>query len=270
MSEEKYQVMILEYLEGNLTAEQVTTFEALLADGKIQASEVEAMRETLYRFSSLPEPEPGAGLEHKFYRMLSTEIERTELAKPQLTWSMLWNSLAEMLSPVKLAYTLLMFGFGFFAAWLTFSPAQQPAQHPDTQMLAMELKQVKEMLFTTLIEQPAAVDRLKAVNISYEIADADEKVIQALFNSLNHDSNVNVRLAAVEALKLHAANPTVRAQLIQSINKQDSPMVQIALADLMQALQEKNAVPQLRQLLDDENTNEFVKDKIKESINVLI
>jgi HEAT repeat protein len=95
-------------------------------------------------------------------------------------------------------------------------------------------------------------------------------VIDALFNSLNNDPNVNVRLAAIEALKNHTAKPEVRAALILSISRQDSPMVQIALADLMQAMQEKEAVPQLKKLLQQEGTNEMVKEKIQESINVLI
>ncbi|WP_266204918.1 HEAT repeat domain-containing protein [Pontibacter kalidii] len=270
MRDERQQVLILDYLEGNLDEAQQKEFEALVQTGEIREEELQALQATFTSMSVLPDPQPGAGLQAKFNRMLAAKIEQAELAKPQYTWADLWQSMQTLLSPVRLAYTLVVFAFGFFAAWLAFSPSQQQQPNTDTQMLAMELSQVRQMLFATLIEQPAAVDRLRAVNISSEIVDADEKVIGALFNSLNHDPNVNVRLAAVEALKKHTANPQVREQLILSINKQESPMVQIALADLMQDLQERNAVPQLKQLLQDENTNEQVKDKIKESINVLI
>jgi HEAT repeat protein len=271
MREERHQELILDYLEGNLNEAQQREFEALVQTGQIREEELQALHATFTNFSTLPEPEPGPGLEAKFRHMLAAKIEQAELAKPQYTWTDLWQSIGAILSPARLAYTLVVFGFGFFAAWLAFSPNQQPQQQsPDTQQLAMELSQMKQLLFTTLIDQPTAVDRLKAVNISQEIPEADEKVINALFNSLNHDPNVNVRLAAIEALKQHVDRPEVREQLILSINRQESPMVQIALADLMQALQERNAVPQLRQLLQDENTNELVKDKIKESINVLI
>lgn len=270
MRDERHQELILDYLEGNLNEEQLREFEALVQTGRIREEELQALHATFSDFSALPEPEPGPGLQAKFSRMLAAKIEQAELAKPQYTWAALWQGLAMLLSPVRLAYTLVVFASGFFAAWLAFSPNQQQQQSTDTQQLAMELNQMKQMLFTTLIEQPTAVDRLKAVNISQEIPEADEKVITALFNSLNHDPNVNVRLAAVEALKKHADKPEVREQLILSINRQESPMVQIALADLMQALQERSAVPRLKQLLQDEKTNELVKDKIKESINVLI
>jgi hypothetical protein len=269
MKAETHEALILDYLTGNLDDAQQKEFEALVAAGIIQHHELEATRATFDAFQSLPEPSPGPGLEEKFNRMLAAEKQKATPAGFRFSWGDLWQQLNLFLSPARLAYTLVIFFTGFLAAWLAFSPKPQE-QDPDVKLLAQELSQMKQMLFTTLIDQPMAVDRLKAMNISQEITDADARVIDALFNSLNQDPNVNVRLAAIEALKNHTAKPEVRAGLILSINQQDSPMVQIALADLMQALQERKAVPQLKQLLQDEDTNDLVKEKIQESINVLI
>lgn len=272
MNSERHEELILDYLTGSLDETQQREFEALVEAGVIPAAGLEATHAAYNSFHTLPEPEPGPGLDAKFNRMLAAEKRKAHPAGPGFTWEDLWQQLNIFLSPAKFAYTLVIFFAGFLVAWLAFSPKQQQQQqqNPEVQMLATELSQMKQVLFTTLIEQPLAVDRLRAVNISQEMTDADSRVIDALFNSLNNDPNVNVRLAAVEALKIHTAKPEVRAGLIRSIGQQDSPMVQIALADLMQALQEKEAVPQLKQLLQDEGTNELVKDKIKESINVLI
>ncbi|OKL38719.1 HEAT repeat domain-containing protein [Pontibacter flavimaris] len=269
MNTERYQELLLDYLEGNLSEAERQELEALVQTGQVPEEELQALQAAFSGLQALPEPEPGPGLQAKFNSMLATKMAEERQAKQQqYTWGDLWQGLQTLLSPLRLAYTLVVFAFGFFAAWLAFAPGQQ--QQTDTLQLAAELNQMKQVLFTTLIEQPAAVDRLRAVNISGEISDADAKVLDALFNSLNHDPNVNVRLAAVEALRKHTDNPQVRERLILSINQQDSPMVQVALADLMQALQERNAVPQLRQLLQDKKTNELVKAKIKESIKVLI
>lgn len=269
MNDNRHEEMLLDYLAGNLNEAQQKEFEMLLESGAISEEELQTMQATYDTFYTLPEPAPGHGLENKFYSMLAAEKQKAAVAYKGYTWSDLWNRLGAFLSPVQFAYTLVVFALGFAVAWLAFSPKQQQ-ESADVQQLAAELSQVKQMLFATLIEQPAAVDRLKAVNISQEMPEADSRVIDALFHSLNQDPNVNVRLAAIEAFKQHTDKPEVRARLILSINHQDSPMVQIALADLMQALQEKKAVPQLRQLLQDEQTNDMVKDKIKESINVLI
>ncbi|MDO6388754.1 HEAT repeat domain-containing protein [Pontibacter sp. BT731] len=271
MNSERYEELILDYLTGNLDEVQQQEFETLVATGAIPAAELEATQAAYQAFHTLPDPEPGPGLDAKFNQLLATEKQKVMPSGPAFSWGDLWQQLNIFLSPAKFAYTLVIFFTGFLVAWLAFSPKQrQQQQDPDVKMLATELSQMKQVLFTTLIDQPLAVDRLQAVNISQEMTNADSRVIDALFNSLNNDPNVNVRLAAVEALKNHTSKPEVRAGLILSISKQDSPMVQIALADLMQALQEKEAVPQLKQLLQDESTNELVKDKIKESINVLI
>jgi anti-sigma-K factor RskA len=270
MKAETHEALILDYLTGNLDDAQQKEFETLVETGIIQLQELEATQATFDAFQALPEPTPGPGLEAKFSRMLAAEKQKATPAGPNFSWANLWQQLNLFLSPARLAYTLVIFFTGFLAAWLAFAPKQQPQQDPDVKLLAQELSQMKQLLFTTLIEQPMAVDRLKAMNISQEITDADARVIDALFNSLNNDPNVNVRLAAIEALKNHTAKPEVRAALILSISRQDSPMVQIALADLMQAMQEKEAVPQLKKLLQQEGTNEMVKEKIQESINVLI
>ena len=47
-------------------------------------------------------------------------------------------------------------------------------------------------------------------------------------------------------------------------------MVQVALAEVMVALQEKNAVDPLKKILDKERTPKEVKEKIEESISTLL
>jgi hypothetical protein len=46
--------------------------------------------------------------------------------------------------------------------------------------------------------------------------------------------------------------------------------VQVALAELMVALQEKKSVGELRRILEDERTPQDIKNRIKQSIEVLI
>jgi hypothetical protein len=62
---------------------------------------------------------------------------------------------------------------------------------------------------------------------------SDTQVLAALLHAVNHDPNVNVRLAAVDALRKFAGNPVVKGSLDQSLVKQDSPMVQLALIDFI-------------------------------------
>jgi hypothetical protein len=51
---------------------------------------------------------------------------------------------------------------------------------------------------------------------------------------------------------------------------QESPLVQIALAEVMVTLQAKSSVKELERIVRDENTPVDVKRKLEESIKVLI
>jgi HEAT repeat protein len=137
-------------------------------------------------------------------------------------------------------------------------------------VLSQQVTDLKEMMMLSLLEKESATDRLKAVSLTQDMDQVSNKVTLALLETLNNDSNVNVRLAALDALKAYAKESAVREELIRSIAKQESPLVQLELAELMAALQAKSSVKELEKLLQDKNTPKEVKKKIQESIQVII
>ncbi len=72
-----------------------------------------------------------------------------------------------------------------------------------------------------------------------------------------------------EALTQYAGDASVREGLVKSLALQDSPMVQVALADVMVKLQEKRSVKALKTLLQKEDLNDLVKVKIEQTIKDL-
>jgi HEAT repeat protein len=128
---------------------------------------------------------------------------------------------------------------------------------------------MRQVMMLALIENPSATKRLKAVNYTKELEAPNSRVVEALLSTLNHDDNVNVRLATLEALTPLAQDPTVRLGLVRSLKNQDSPLVQTALADAMVQLQDPRSVKPLRELLKQDNLDESVKTKIQETIQTL-
>lgn len=242
---------------------------AALRTGELEEEKVTKLKTFYDLMATAPEPEPRPELRSKFYQMLAQEKQK-EARKFKLNFQpQPWLAkLLEFLPIGKLAYSGLLLGLGVaFGFW--FNQRQNP-EKAELAALTTEMQQMKKMVLLTLLEKPSATERLKAVNLTNDMETADRKVIVALLQTLNQDPSVNVRLAAIEALYQHADNPEARQGLVQSINQQDSPLVQLALADIMVAMQEKDAVKQLRKLLQKENLNEAVKVKVKQSIRVLI
>jgi HEAT repeat protein len=85
-------------------------------------------------------------------------------------------------------------------------------------------------------------------------------VEEALLYAVNHDSNVNVRLSAVDALQKFATPEVIRA-MVDAIPVQDSPLVQIALLDMLVQLNAKSAAPRLTSLSHNAQVDEVVRQR---------
>jgi hypothetical protein len=121
-----------------------------------------------------------------------------------------------------------------------------------------------------MMQQSSPVDRIKAVNMVSEFDKADDPVIESLIKILNNDSNDNVRLLSLDVLIRYSSVTKVREELIASIGNQTSPMVQLRLAEIMLALDEKRAVPEFQKILRNASLNYRVRDRINEAVVVLL
>ncbi|HEY6321015.1 MAG TPA: hypothetical protein VJA16_05600 [Thermoanaerobaculia bacterium] len=110
-----------------------------------------------------------------------------------------------------------------------------------------EVRSLSRLVTLSLLKQDSASERLRGVSFGREAGGGDDRVLQALLDTLRHDPDVNVRLAAVDALAPALAQPAVRGQLVQEVGAQRSPMVQIALIDMLLA---RDRAGTQRQLLD--------------------
>ena len=110
-----------------------------------------------------------------------------------------------------------------------------------------EVRSLSRLVTLSLLKQDSASERLRGVSFGREAGRGDDRVLQALLDTLRHDPDVNVRLAAVDALAPALGQPAVRGQLVQEVGAQRSPMVQIALIDMLLA---RDRAGTQRQLLD--------------------
>jgi hypothetical protein len=218
------------------------------------------------------QPEPSPAMQANFNAMLSEFKKEASVKKnPWVEWmGKLREALVLQVQP-RLAYSLLLVAFGMIGGYLLHRPEQSAtAYNRQIDSLASQVSEMKQVMMFSLLQDPSASQRIRAVAYTEEIPNVDFKVIGALFTTLNEDPNVNVRLATLEVLTKLAAEPKVREGLVRSINLQESPLMQTAIADVMVKLQEKSAIESLQKLLNKKNLNEMVKSKIEESIQILI
>lgn len=257
MNETELKYLVGQYHSGRISQEEWQKLEEAIAQGRIDLSEIQVLNELSTSISRLEDPKPPVEIREKVLEMIENE---NRLINREGIWIN-----REWLIRTVLAAAAMLAGIlaGYHLPW-------KSAPSGDVEALRGEVAALKETMLLTLIEKEAATDRLKAVSYSYDLDQGSRKVIEALLTTLNEDNNINVRLAAVEALQRYGSEDWVRTQLVKSIGRQDSPLVQMALAECMVALNEKTSVQELQKLIHREETPEAVKDKLKGYIRQII
>ncbi|MDW3652731.1 MAG: HEAT repeat domain-containing protein [Bacteroidia bacterium] len=258
--------MQMDYLSGNLQEEQRDDFEQYLHTHPAAVKEINALKQSWERLHVLQTPEPSKSMDQNFYAFLDQEVDKQKAEKPTF-----WGRLNEYLFERKMSVSMgqLAFAISLLLIGIMLGSRMQKGNTPLQQAEAIngsEVEELRTQLVMSLIEQPSASKRLQAVNEANKLSEITGRIIQALLKTLNNDPNANVRLAALESLVQYIDLPEVREGLATSITHQDSPLVQIALADLMVRLQESGSIEEMKKLLQRPEIDKTVKQKIEESI----
>jgi len=259
METTKIEELIAKYNEGLTDPSEVQQLEKWIEEGRVELTQLRELSRLDEGMFKMNEPTPSQDLDARFYEMLAKEKKAS--AKPSISWSWFADSVYS-----KLAVGAMLIMVGFVGGKMM----QKTTDGSEVTVLAKEVKDMKEMMMISMLEKESATDRLKAVSLSEEIQGPSKNVTDALFKTLNSDPSVNVRLATLEALRNYSKSAAVREALVRSIANQDSPLVQMALAELMVKLQEKSSVKELKKIIEQKSTPKEVKQRITESIKVLI
>lgn len=269
---QRTQRLLPDWLTGGLSPTDRAAFEAHVAHCPGCQREAAAMEQLWQQLGTVPTPQPGPQVRTRFYALLDELAAEPEPATSRASahgWRWPWVRWSPDLA-LRLAHGLLLVGAGVWAGvgWQQRrTPDVAYRQQIDT--LSAQVREMRQMMLLALLENPSATERLRAVSYTKDIHKVGGQVIDALLTTLNNDPNVNVRLVTLEALADLAHDPRVREGLVQSLTRQESPLVQVALADVMLKLQEKRSLKPLQQLLRRKDTNELVKSKLQQTINEL-
>ena len=252
------EILLEKFQKGTLSIEEEYELEKRIETDEMDLSEIDFFRS----ITDLPTPSHSLKMDDDFYRNLAREKNEinTSLGTNLARW---WRSAAGYSWYWGYSLAVLTLGIVVGIYW-----PQESSQ--DENSLRAEIIEMKEMMMLSLLENESTTDRLKAVNLTQEMNDVSDQVARALINTLRHDENNNVRMATIQVLASYTDKPTVREGIIKSIQYQESPLVQLALAELMVAMNEKNAAKEFDSLWRKNETPEEVKKEIKIKMETLI
>jgi hypothetical protein len=148
-------------------------------------------------------------------------------------------------------------------------PAPATDNFQELTALRHELHATQEMVSLALLNQSSAAERLRGVSWSERLKEPGADVLAALVDALAHDPNVNVRLAAIDALSRWADRPDVRHGAVAALSDRSSPMVQIALIDWLVQIKEDSSRDVLRALATDPHVDAAVRGRAEWGLSQL-
>lgn len=211
--------------------------------------ELEGLSAVWTRLGVIPREQPSGRLRENFYAMLEEAkgvADAIETGRKPSRFRGFLRGLPAFRKPsVVFAFSLALLVIGIGAGYFLREAGTAGRTAADHR----ELQGMRRTVALSMIDRPSASDRLEGVGWSTRLESPDRKTLQVLVDTLDRDPNVNVRLAAVDALYLFRNDPRVKDSLVRSLGKQDSPLVQVALIDLLVEIRERRAADALKKLI---------------------
>ena len=96
-----------------------------------------------------------------------------------------------------------------------FKPEHTAA--PEIAQLRNQVEGLRQTVALSLMDKQSASSRLEGISWGSQVNRPDPEFLNALLTTLNHDQNINVRLASLDALEKFTSDAAVRKALEQSI-----------------------------------------------------
>jgi len=247
MTPEEFRLLIPQYLAGQLTDAESALFAEELKNNSALRCEVEELRSLWDDLALLPETKPSPALRARFYQKLNA-LQRAPKPAP-------WWTLA---LPRQLAFGLLLFAVGLYVGRVSMDAR---VHQGEIAQMRSQVEGLQEMVALSLLDRQSATSRLEGVAWSSRVERPNSELLAALVLALNHDPNVNVRLSSIDALEKFTRDAAVSKALVDSIQRQDSPLVQVALIDSLVHLRNRGAADELKKLTADIEVNPAVRQR---------
>jgi hypothetical protein len=236
-----------------------------------------ALQEITRKLDHLPAEEPSPRLRENFYAMLETHQREADAPSPFALAKSRLDRFFEALLPaqpaMQFAGALAVLAIGVFVgARLLQEPQPAVVDESAKKEIADLRSQVDDMgkyLMHSLLQQKTTSERLQTILATLDQQKPDPKVLSQLIGALALDPSLNVRLSAVEALTPHADEEVVRAGLLAALPRENAPLVQLAMIELLASVRELQAAPLFERLSRDESTDKNVRDAARRALAVL-
>jgi hypothetical protein len=265
---EEVEATMIDYLDNTLDGGLRQEIEKHLETCERCLDELRDCQQVMQLISKDEMVKPDDSMRINFYHMLHSEIKKSEdrstvsLQKSSIPW---YNR-----SQYRIAAGFALLICGAFIGAFIHSGIIRSYNANELKQLHSEVTALKRVAMFTMLKEESSSDRIQAVNYADDLDNPDEPVIEVLVRTLNHDKNVNVRMAAAYALAKYADRRSVCDSLVKSLSDQDDPILQVTLINILVERKERSAIKPLQQIISSKSTLKEVKAVAENGVKLLI
>jgi hypothetical protein len=258
-----------EYLDGSVSEADRSGIERHLKSCKSCKAEFAALTNVWSELGRLPEEKPGPRMRERFYAELELQKSVRQLrVAPEIRWIDRLNRFIDRLWPkqpvVQFAIALVCLLVGYVVGFRIDGGPK--GSNGDVAQLRTEVVNMQRLVMLSLLKTESASERIRGANWSERITRPDPEVFSQLFETLNYDPVVNVRLAALEALSKFYDEPEVKKGIIASLIRQTSPLVQLLLVQVITSVQDSDGIAALKELLKVKDLDKTVRGQVEKRL----
>lgn len=246
MTLEQIDQLKMDYIDGTISAENLKLLIQIMEEKNESIQSLDELDKMLNQLDSQNVPSTSHELDNRIEHLLSKKQE-------SVNWFLKQRYL------MIAVYTVIILGAGTGIGILI--------QSINSSDLSVEMSELRELVLSTMNGQEStAGNRIKAISLSSQLNNLDEAIVDILLHTFNTDPNVNVRLATLRVLSGYFKNEQVRIGLVTSITLQKSPLIQIALLNVMIEWREKSSIKQFMRLLNSQDLDGLVINQIESGL----
>ena len=261
---------LLAFVSGNMDEASVRTVKDHLASCSQCRRECDALTTLWDKLGRLPGELPDASLEKGFQDMLDTYeqgLKHPGRTPIRMRGESLLDRFLSGHPAFQIGLAVCLLAIGLLSG---YGLAGSSRNSQELAQLREEVHGLSNLLTVSLLHQESASERLKGVSWSSRLEGTDPAISAALVYTMKHDRNVNVRLAALDALAKDISSPDVRREIIHALPEQASPLMQVALVDLLVQINDGESRDVLQQAMNKPNLHPDVLKRIKQGIQQIL
>ncbi len=262
--------LIIDYMDGSLDKKEAEKVESHLLSCEECRTELETMKSIWFGLDNMKIEKVSDRLKKNIDSMIDSyslgmnNVGNEKLHVSFVKWLESWWPRRPM---IQLASTMALLIIGLITG---FSIGSRTGSKNEIVQLKTDVNQLQQVVMTSILDQNSVTERIRGLSMTGRLKNTDKEFYSALLLTLNSDTNVNVRLAAVNALANFTGNEYVRYELVKSLSLQSSPLVQVSLIDLLSTIKEPESSSALINIINDSETNMYVKERAKKALKQFI